>query len=187
MAMDAEIALREALAAHLATEGLPDDAGTEARWVKTKIGPIPFAYPNTRRRKKILLAHDLHHLLAGYGTDIAGEAEMAAWELGSGTTDRTAVRYAIRVFGFGLPWFPRRLMRAFVRGRHCEDLLDRSLTDGTLDRSVAALRSDLRLDRPVPAATTDDHRVFRRWAAKSIAIVWGPLVPMAAVAWWWLQ
>ncbi len=62
MAIEAAQALREAAAAHRADAGLGADAGADPRWVKIKIGPIPFAYPNTRGRKLLLLAHDVHHL-----------------------------------------------------------------------------------------------------------------------------
>lgn len=102
MTIQATSKLREAAAQHLSDERLAPDAGADDRWVKTKIGPIPFAYPNTKGRKKLVQAHDLHHLLAGYHTDIVGEGEMRAWELGSGMNDRTGVRLAIRVFGFAL-------------------------------------------------------------------------------------
>ena len=74
-----------------------------------------------------------------------------------------------------------------MRGRHCQNLLGRNLDDAMLSRTVAELRSELGLDRPVPDATAEDLREWRRWAAKAIAVVWGPLVPIAAIAWWWLS
>ena len=186
MASDADLELGKAVAARRVAEGLPADGGQGERWVKTKLGPIPFAYPNTQSRRRLLLAHDLHHLLTGYGTDLVGEAEAAAWELGSGVRDRTAVRYALRVFGFSLPWRWRRSRAAFVRGRHCGNLIEREITPELLDRSVGELRSELGLDRDPPAATAEDEREFRRWARKALAIVWGPLLPLAGIAvWWW--
>jgi hypothetical protein len=180
--------LRDAAAAHL--KDMKDagvDADAEARWVWIKIGPIPFAYPNTKGRKRLVAAHDLHHLLTGYGTDLVGEAELGAWELGTGLRDRSAVRYAIRVFGFMLPRFPGRLRTAFVRGLRCQNLLGHQLDDATLARTVADLRGELGLDRPVSEATAEDLRAWRRWAATAITVVWGPLVPIAAIAWWWLR
>jgi hypothetical protein len=188
MGIEATQTLREAAAAHLkdmTAAGVDVDAA--ARWVWTKIGPIPFAYPNTKSRKRLVQAHDLHHLLSGYGTDLVGEAELGAWELGTGIRDRSAVRYEIRVLGFMVPRFPRRLRTAFVRGRHGKNLLDRHLDDALLARTVADLRSELGLDRPVPEATAEDLRDWRRWAVKAIAVVWGPIIPMAAIAWWWLR
>jgi hypothetical protein len=179
--------LREAAAAHL--EEMRDagvDADSGSRWVRIRIGPIPFAYPNTKARKRLVAAHDLHHLLTGYEADLVGEAELGAWELGTGVRDRSAVRYAIRVFGFMLPRAPARLRDAFVRGRHCRNLVGR-LDDALLSRTVADVRGELGLDRPIAEATPDDVREWRRWSAKAIAVVWGPLVPLAAFAWWWLQ
>jgi hypothetical protein len=188
MAIEAAQTLREAAAIQL--KDIKDagvDADADARWVWIKIGPIPFAYPNTKGRKRLVQAHDLHHLLTGYPTDLVGEAELGAWELGTGIRDRSAVRYEIRVLGFMLPRFPGRLRTAFVRGRHCKHLLGRNLDDATLARTVADLRRELGLDRPVPEATAEDLREWRCWAAKATAVVWGPIVPMAAIAWWWLR
>jgi hypothetical protein len=187
MGVPATQTLREAAAAQL--DEMIDagvDADAEARWVWIKIGPIPFAYPNTKGRKRVVLAHDLHHLLVGYGTDLIGEAELGAWELGTGVRDRTAVRYETRVLGFMLPRFPARLRSAFVRGRHCRNLVGR-LDDAMLSRTVADVRGELGIDHPTPAATAEDLREWRRWAVKSLAVVWGPIVPIAAVAWWWLH
>jgi hypothetical protein len=185
MATHSALSLRAAVNEHLAAEGLEPGTDDAARWVRIKIGPIPFAYPNTKGRRKILRAHDLHHLLAGYSTDLVGEAEMAAWELGSGLEDRSGVRLAIRVFGFVVPRYPSRLLRAFVRGRGCTNLLGTTLDDAMLDRSVADVRAELGLDRAIAKATAADRRAFRVWAAKAVAIVWGPLVPMGLLAWWW--
>jgi hypothetical protein len=180
--------LREAAAIHLKDmEDAGVDADADARWVWIKIGPIPFAYPNTKARKRLVQAHDLHHLLTGYDTGLLGEAELGAWELGTGIRDRSAVRYEIRVLGFMLPRFPGRLRSAFVRGRHCRNLLGRDLDDAMFSRTVADLRRELGLDRPAPEASAEDRRAWRGWAAKAIAIVWGPIVPIAAIAWWWLR
>src|SRR5438445_8760870 len=93
------------------------DAGADVRWVRMRIGPIPFAFPNTTGRKRLVLARDLHHLLAGYGTDLIGEAEMGAWELGTRLRNRSAIRYAIRGFGFMLPRLPAPRPSPVVRGR----------------------------------------------------------------------
>jgi hypothetical protein len=179
--------LRGAAAAHLLD--LQDggvDADAESRWVRIRIGPIPFAYPNTKSRKRLVLAHDLHHLLTGYGTDLLGEAELGAWELGTGVRDRSAVRYETRVLGFMLPRFPTRLRGAFLRGRYCGNLLGR-LDDAMLARPVADVRSELGIERPTPEATAEDLREWRRWAARSLAVVWGPIVPLAAFAGWSLH
>jgi len=177
--------LRDALVSLRGDAGLGGEDAS--RWVRTRIGPIPFAYPNTRGRKRVLAAHDLHHILAGYGTDLLGEAELAAWELGSGLRDRSAVRYAIRVFGFMVPRRWSRLRSAFVRGRHSRNLADRALDGEALQRTVEEMRRELGLADPTPSANGQDLRAFRAWAAKGVAIVWGPLIPIALAIGWWLR
>jgi hypothetical protein len=172
VAIDPGATLREARATYFAAEGLPPDGGYAKSWVVTWFGPLPFAFPNTAGRKRIAPAHDLHHVATGYATDVLGEAEIGAWEIGTGCRDRTALRLELRVLGFALPRAPRRLFRAFVRGRHCRNLLDRPCDDALLDRET-------------PPPTAEDRRLFSLWAARAALIVWGPLVPMTALAWWW--
>ena len=74
-----------------------------------------------------------------------------------------------------------------MRGRNSRNLLDRTLDDGLLDRSVADVRCELGLDRSAPPATPDDRRTFVLWSAKAIAIVWGPILPLVAIAWYLLR
>jgi hypothetical protein len=185
MGLDSGATLRDARATYLQAEGLPPDGGYADRWVVSWFGPFPFAYPNTAGRKRLAPAHDLHHVATGYATDIAGEAEVGAWELGTGMRDRTGVHLASLVLGFALPRFPGRLFRAFVRGRHSRNLLDRPCDDALLARTVGEIQRELGLDRETPPPTPEDRRLFRFWAARAALIVWGPLVPTAALAWWW--
>jgi hypothetical protein len=66
MAIEATQTLREAAAIHLMDmKGGGVDADADARWVWIKIGPIPFAYPNTGAQAP-RAAHDLYHLLTRY-------------------------------------------------------------------------------------------------------------------------
>ena len=97
------------------------------RWVRAPIGPIPFAFPNTAGRQRVLPAHDLHHVVTGYATDLAGEGELGAWEIGAGVRDRSALRLELRVLGFALARWPGRMWRAFARGRHRRNLLATAL------------------------------------------------------------
>jgi len=185
MSAEAGLSLREA--AGVVSDVLdPGGTAMSEKWVTAKIGPIPFAYPNTQGRKRLLAFHDLHHALLDYDTSLAGEAELAAWELGTGLENKTAIRYALRVFGFMLPLRWGRLFRAFVRGRHCRNLLDHGLDDATLERSVGEMRRELGLESPVPEPSEADRREWRVWAAKGIAVVWGPLLPLGLLLWWWL-
>jgi hypothetical protein len=184
---DEQLSLRDALARYFERSGLPPDGGYEARWVRAPIGPIPFAFPNSAGRRRIAPAHDLHHVLTGYATDLTGEGEIGAWEIGAGVRDRTALQLELRVLGFVLAFAPRRLFRAFVRGRRSRHLLEQPVRDEAfLGRSVAELRRELGIPSHPPAPGAGDRRTFAGWAALAAAIVWGPLLPLAALLWWWL-
>lgn len=188
MADETALTLREARDRYLAANGLPTDGGYPARWVRLSIGPIPFAIPNSAGRRRVVPAHDLHHVLTGYATDIAGEGEVAAWEIAAGGRDRTALQLELRVLGFALLRWPRRMWQAYLRGRHCRNLLGAPCQDEAfLSRSVASLRTELGLERATALPTRADRLDFTAWAALAAAIVWGPLVPLAALLWWWLR
>lgn len=187
MQADDSLTLREARQRYLVRNRLPADGGYDVRWVRAPIGPIPFAFPNTAGRRRLAPAHDLHHVLTGYATDLTGEGELGAWEIGAGVRDRSALQLELRVLGFALAFAPRRLFRAFVRGRRSRHLLDQPCRDDTfLGRTVGSLRSEVGLDRASAAPTLADRRAFAGWAVLAAALVWGPLVPLAALLLWWL-
>lgn len=185
--MDANLGLREARDRYYAANSLPPDGGYDARWVRLRIGPLPFAFPNTEGRRRIGPAHDLHHVLTGYATDLRGEGEIGAWEIGAGCRDRTGLQLELRILGFAWPRWPRELFRAFVRGRNSRHLLGARIDDALLGRSVGAVRTELGLDRPPPSATAADRRAFLGWMSLAVAIVWGPLIPIALVVWWFAR
>jgi hypothetical protein len=187
MASEASLTLRAALEHYFAANGLPADGGYEKRWVVIRVGPVPvFAFPNSAGRRRIVRAHDLHHVLTGYRTDIRGEGEIAAWEIGAGVRDRAALQLELRVLGFALVRWPRALFDAFRRGRRSRNLLDRPVDDALLARSVGEVRRELGIDRAASPTSAADRRAFLRWAALAAAIVWGPLVPIGLLLWWWL-
>jgi hypothetical protein len=100
-----------------------DDGGYDDAWVDFKLGPLPMPFPNTKGRVRAVRYHDLHHILTGYRTDLRGELEISAWELGAGCKDFYAA-WALNLGGVGLgAWLmPRRTFRAFVRGRRSQSL-----------------------------------------------------------------
>ncbi len=153
-----------------------------------RFGPIPFAFPNTRDRKRFVPFHDLHHVLTGYATDLAGEAEIGAWELASGClASRAATVLNLQVMGFVLPRHWGRVYRAFLRGRHSQNFYQagRRCDDALLKRTIGEARRELGLDRVQPAPTPLDRRAFARWAALALVAVWGPLLPLGWLAWRW--
>lgn len=174
--------LRSGRDAYLRSNGLPADGGYDDAWVKLKLGPLPFAFPNTKARKRDVPLHDLHHVLTGYGTDLVGEAEIGAWEVASGCRG-AALHLNLRVMGVVVLTAPGRLFRAFVRGRHSDNLYGRPCTEELLETPAETMRGALRLDGAVPRASVGDWSAFALWVSAAIAIDWGPL-PLLVWAWY---
>ncbi|MCU1279594.1 MAG: hypothetical protein JWM53_3140 [bacterium] len=163
-----------------------DDGGYGAAWVDFKLGPIPMPFPNTPSRKRAVRFHDLHHALTGYATDVRGEFEISAWEIGSGCADHVAA-WQLNLSGMvgGLFVIPRRTWRAFLRGRQSRNLYRASYDAALLARRVADVRRELGLEAPLLPARPGD---VGRFAAASLAglaigLVFVVLVvPIAVVA-----
>jgi hypothetical protein len=142
-----DVTLRDAMHEHLVENGFPPDGGLSQRWVTVRLGSIPVCIPNVPARKRALPCHDLNHLVTGYGHDALGEAEIGAFELGSGCRDYGAawvLNWAALPLGMGRS--PRRLFAAFVRGRRAGNLYGTDL-EAVLDRPVSVVQSSLGLDR----------------------------------------
>ena len=107
-----------------------EKGGYEDAWVNFKLGPIPFPFPNTAGRIRAVKFHDLHHILTGYDTDLRGEFEISAWEIGAGCKDFYAA-WVLNLGGIvgGLMIAPRRTVRAFARGLASSSLYGRDLDD----------------------------------------------------------
>src|SRR4029453_11188168 len=79
------------------------DGGYSKSWVPIQMGPIKVAIPNTAARVRAVKYHDLHHVVTGYATDLVGEAEIGAWEIGSGCAGFVAawiLKFYAIVLGF---------------------------------------------------------------------------------------
>ena len=123
------------------------EAGYSDRWVRIKFGPIPVIFPNSGARIRALRLHDLHHIATGYDTDLRGEAEQSAWEIGAGC-GRHWFAWAINLTGvaYGVFLAPIRTWRAFRRGRRSRTLYSGQFEPALLEQSVGALRQTLELD-----------------------------------------
>jgi hypothetical protein len=101
--------------------------------------------------------------------------------------DRGALALELRVLGFALAFAPRRLLRAFARGRRSRHLLERNCRDeALLARQVGSLREEIGLAAAPAAAEAADRLAFARWALLGAGIAWGPLLPVGALLVWWL-
>jgi hypothetical protein len=178
--------LREGRDRYFADNGLPPDGGYQDRWVVIRVGGVPVsAFPNTRDRRENVPAHDLHHVLTGYPTDLRGEAEIGAFELASGcASSRAALVLNTQVFGNQLPFHWARLKRAFVRGHRSRNLYGGTVDDALLSRTVGEMRDELGIDADASEPRPEERRAFRRRAGMALATTWGPIVPLGALAWW---
>ncbi len=172
--------------AYFRVNGFGDDGGYDAAWVDFKLGPIPMPFPNTPSRKRAVRFHDLHHALTGYATDVRGEFEISAWEIGSGCADHIAA-WQLNLSGMvgGLFVIPRRTWRAFVRGRQSRNLYRESYDDALLSRRVADVRRELGLDAPLGPARAADAAWFALALLGGLAIglvFLALLVPVCIVA-----
>ena len=138
------------------------DGGYNDTWVTLKrIWGFRIGIPNTAGRVRAVRLHDIHHVLAGYGTNWTGEAEIGAFEIGAGC----GRHYAAWVLNgstlvYGIFIAPRKVFRAFVRGRHATSLYSGEWRDSILEEITGDLRTKLRIGREIPAATLSDVLAF---------------------------
>lgn len=151
---DPSLSLRAARKLYFAMNNFGDNGGYDDAWVDFKLGPIPFPFPNTAGRVRAVKYHDLHHILTGYRTDLIGEFEISAWELGAGCRDFYAA-WALNLGGLfaGLVCAPRRIARAFARGLASQSLYGREF-DELLDLPVGTTSAQLVAAEPTPMTAT---------------------------------
>ena len=162
-------------------------AGYTDRWVKLfQLGPIPVGFPNTAGRVAAVRLHDLHHVATGYRTTFTGESEIGAWEVGAGCGKYYAAwALNLSALGVGMLFAPRRVFRAFVRGRRSKSLYDRVFGEDLLAMEVGALRKLLHIDREPSATVTGGDVVrFAGWLAASIGILLVTVSPLVIPLVW---
>ena len=166
--------LRDALPGFWAQEGLPAHGGNEGHidWVRAFGVPLPI--PNPPVRKAIIPMHDAHHIVTGYRTDTAGEAQVAAWALGAGGPGPLmGWVYDCLAFGVGLLQAPIRTTRAFYAGRGCQTVYALG-PKAVLNMDIDDLRAHTQVNVPHPRTPHDDLAF-----AKAIAIAL--IMPLVAL------
>jgi hypothetical protein len=149
--------------------------------------PFPFYFPNSRSRVASARLHDLHHIAAEYETDWPGEAEISAWEIASGCAGYHAA-WILDLGGLyaGIAVAPKRLFRAFVRGRRATTNLHKKAIDESRlgEITVGSLRDTLGLKAPVGKAGAPDIALFAFWCALAV-FLWA-ILPLVALFLIWL-
>jgi hypothetical protein len=180
------LSLGEGRALFFSDAKLGPGGGYRDRWVRVETKPIPFYFPNWPSRVEAARLHDLHHIVAGYETDWPGEGEIAAWEIASGCARYHAAWILnLGAFGAGLVVAPKRLFRAFLRGRRAKTNLYKSgFDESRLDKiTVGMLRDHLGLDVPVSSPRPADAALFALWCIPSI-LPWLPVPLLTAILFW---
>ncbi len=145
--LPAAMTVREARDAYLAENGFDTATYTEDTVTLMAFGRY-WSFPNRPNRKWAIPLHDLHHVATGYGSDLVGEAEIGAWELGAGC--RTPVVYVLNLVAslIGLVLAPRRIARAFASGLRSRTLYREPQDyEARLERDLGSLREQLGLPR----------------------------------------
>lgn len=161
-----DLSMKDALRVYFDDNHFGPDGGYGDAWVDIKVGPIPVPFPNTEPRRRAVRFHDLHHIATEYRTDLAGEFEISAWEIATGCRDFVAA-WQLNLAGMfaGLIVYPKRIFRAFLRGRHTRNFYGMPY-EPLLALSVGDARTMLGTESPIPAATPGDWVSF---AAASVA------------------
>ncbi len=92
----------------------------DAKWVDVSAFGLSMKIPNPVSRKRAVRLHDLHHIVTGFGTDLTGEGEISAWEVGARGLPEVSLyvdSLIIGVLGVGMVLAPSRMKRAYDYGR----------------------------------------------------------------------
>lgn len=136
----------DALARYHRDNGFAGDAMTVETLQVSVLGLPAVDMPNPRFQRHLLARHDLHHVLTGYRTDLRGEAEMGAFELGAGSLHWFVWLNNVSALFLGV-LCPFRTLRAFVRGVRARSLyLDDTPYEALLAMPLDELRRRLRIE-----------------------------------------
>lgn len=105
---------------------------------------ISFSVPNTPKHREMIKLHDLHHVATGFGTDMAGEGHISAWEFRNGIRGTGLYVGSIIFTGvlLGLVVSPRKTFRLLREKSEKPPLFGRSDIDyiELLDMKISDLR-----------------------------------------------
>ena len=142
------LTVKEALPVFYADYKWELDGGVNDSAVKIELLKGVFIFiPNFEARKKVVLKHDIHHLVTGYTAMMKGESEISAWELSTGCRHNW-VAFTINTYGMmsGLPFNLRGIWKAWLRGKRSKNLYYEKYNDEELkNQTVKDLRKELGL------------------------------------------
>jgi hypothetical protein len=178
--------LGEARSTYYQVNGFGEDGGDSLAWVPLQIWRFTIKIPNSDGRRRAVRIHDLHHVVTGYQTDLRGEAEIGAWELATGCL-RWPAAFVLNLFALaiGIVIAPRRMARAWARGRRTHNLYSNDGVDHLLPRHLGEVRRELGLDDARPHVRLRDAIAVTLAALPAlvvlVALVAAPLAGIAAL------
>ena len=141
-----QLTVQEALPAFYKTYQLETDGGINNPTVKITLAKGVYIYiPNFEARKKVVLKHDIHHLITGYEAVMKGETEVSAWELSTGC-HQNWVAFTLNLFGLmlGVLFNTKRVWKAWLKGKQTSNLYDeRYKMHELMSRKVGDIKSEL--------------------------------------------
>jgi hypothetical protein len=165
--------VKEVMQAFFKKYNLGEDGGINKTWAKIKVGPIYLPLLNIPARRKVLVFHDIHHIVTGYTGDWRGETSISAWEIASGCGKYwVAWVLDIGAIAIGLFIYPKSVYRAFIRGLRTKNLYhDKISRETALDMQVKKLQEELLLAQYKESpASIRENLIFTRYAI--IALLW---------------
>ena len=121
--------------------GFGEDGGYNKKWIYLKFGWLTIPVYNSQARRRAVPLHDLHHIATGFSTDPQGEAQVAIWELASGTHDKWFAFFInVPALIYGFVMWPKVAQQAWQLGRRSKNLYAQEYDEKLLEISVAELR-----------------------------------------------
>jgi len=175
-----EMTLGDARSRYFELNNFGKGGGYDEPWIKVKVWHIPIWLPNTAGRVRAVKLHDLHHVLTEYPTTWRGEAEISAWEIGTGGVNKYYAGWLLDLLSIaqGLVVNPRGVYRGFIRGRYSRNLYSREFSDEILKHKVGEYRDHLLLNTKPASPTARDVFAFALWILISIIVYLIAVAPL---------
>jgi hypothetical protein len=179
------VKIGDALSRYYRENGLPPDGGASLTTFTIHMGPFNFRAPNPPARQRAVFFHDVNHVVTGYNNVFSdGEMAIAGYEIGTGCGPYW-IAWVINIGVFAVALFvcPRKLFRAFVRGRRAKSIYgcpgDRAALSAM---TIRALRESMGVDANLGGISMVEGSSFVAWSL--VALAWAALPIVAVVGIW---
>jgi hypothetical protein len=156
-----------------------ENGGYHLKWFKIKVAFFYIPLPNTKARIEAVKIHDIHHLVTEYEANMKGEVEIGGWEIASGC-EKYSIAWLLNFgsFFYGMIFFPRFLLRAFLRGRRTStNLYHKTVYDDVLlNKTVGELRKKIE-----PGAKKNSYKDYLLFASYCLFILIAVFIPLFIV------